>query len=41
MSIYPNVIKEDMINLAKLAEQQKNGRALEIENEKKKLITKN
>ena len=30
MSIYPNVSKEDMIELAKLAEQQKNQRAIKI-----------
>ena len=32
MSIYPNVTKEDLINLSKLAEQQKNQRTLKIEN---------
>ena len=30
MSIYPNVTKEDLINLRKLAEKQKNNRAEEI-----------
>ena len=29
MSIYPNVTKEDLINLSELAEQQKNHRTLE------------
>ena len=33
MSIYSNVTKEDLINLRKLAEQQKNQRALKIKNE--------
>ena len=32
MSIYPNVTKQDMINLRKLAEQQKNQRVLKIKN---------
>ena len=32
MSIYSNVTEEDVINLRKLAEQQKNERALEIRN---------
>ena len=32
MSIYSNVTEEDMINLRKLAEQQKNQRALKIKN---------
>ena len=32
MSIYPNVTEEDMINLDKLAEQQKNQRAEKIKN---------
>ena len=32
MSIYPNVTEEDLINLSKLAEQQRNPRALEIKN---------
>ena len=32
MSIYSNVSKEDLINLRKLAEQQKNQRALKIKN---------
>ena len=32
MSIYSNITDEDMINLRKLAEQQKNQRALKIKN---------
>ena len=32
MSIYSNVTEEDLINLRKLAEQQKNQRALKIKN---------
>ena len=32
MSIHPNVTKEDMINLAKLAEQQINQKASQIKN---------
>ena len=32
MSIQPNVIEQDLINLRKLAEQQKNQRALKIKN---------
>ena len=32
MSIYPNVTEQDMNNLRKLAEQQKNQRALKIKN---------
>ena len=32
MSIYSNVTEQDMINLRKLAEQQKNQRALKIKN---------
>ena len=32
MSIYPNVIEKDLNNLYKLAEQQKNQRALKIKN---------
>ena len=32
MSIYSNVTKQDMINLRKLAEQQKEQRALKIKN---------
>ena len=32
MSVYPNVTKQDMINLRKLADQQKNQRALKIKN---------
>ena len=32
MSIYSNVTEQDLINLRKLAEQQKNERALKIEN---------
>ena len=32
MSNYSNVTEEDMINLRKLAEQQKNERALKIRN---------
>ena len=32
MSIYPNVTQEDLINLRKLAQQQKKQRALEIKN---------
>ena len=32
MSIYSNVIEQDLINLRKLAEQQKNQRALKIKN---------
>ena len=32
MSIYSNVSEEDLINLRKLAEQQKNERALKIKN---------
>ena len=32
MSIYSNVTEEDLINLRKLAEQQKNERALKIKN---------
>ena len=32
MSIYSNVTEQDLINLRKLAEQQKNQRALKIEN---------
>ena len=31
MSIYPNVTQQDLINLSKLVEQQKNPRAPEIE----------
>ena len=30
MSIYPNAAQEDLFNLRKLAEQQKNQRALKI-----------
>ena len=30
MSIYPNVTEQDLINLSKLAEQQKNQRAIKI-----------
>ena len=37
MSFYPNVNKEDMINLAKLAEQMRNLRVIEIE---KKILKK-
>ena len=33
MSIYSNVTEEDLINLRKLAQQQKEQRALEIRNE--------
>ena len=32
MSIYPNVSEQDLNNLPKLAEQQKDPRALKIEN---------
>ena len=32
MSIYPNITEQDFINLAKLAEQQKNQRAINIKN---------
>ena len=32
MSIYSNVTEEDLINLRKLSEQQKNERALKIKN---------
>ena len=32
MSIYSNVTEQDLINLRKLAEQQKNERALKIKN---------
>ena len=32
MSHYPNVTKEDMINLAELAEQQKNQKAIKYKN---------
>ena len=32
MSIYSNVTEQDLINLRKLAEQQKKQRALEIKN---------
>ena len=32
MSIYSNVTEQDMINLRKLAEQQRNQRGLKIEN---------
>ena len=32
MSIYSNVTEQDLINLSKLAEQQKNQRALKIKN---------
>ena len=32
MSIYSNVIEQDMINLGKLAEQQNEQRALKIKN---------
>ena len=32
MSIYSNVTEQDLINLRKLAEQQKNERALKFEN---------
>ena len=32
MSIYSNVTEKDLINLRKLAEQQKNERALKIKN---------
>ena len=32
MSIYSNVTEQDLINLPKLAEQQKNQRALKIKN---------
>ena len=32
MSIYSNVSEQDLINLRKLAEQQKNERALKIKN---------
>ena len=32
MSFYSNVTEQDMINLPKLAEQQKNQRALKIKN---------
>ena len=32
MSIFSNVTEQDMINLRKLAEQQKNQRALKIKN---------
>ena len=32
MSKYPNVTQEDLINLRKLAEDQKNQRALRIKN---------
>ena len=32
MSIYPNVTKEDLFKLSKLAEKQKNQRAIKIEN---------
>ena len=32
MSIYSNVTEQDLINLRKLAEQQKNQRALKIKN---------
>ena len=32
MRIYSNVTEQDLINLRKLAEQQKNQRALKIEN---------
>ena len=32
MSIYPNVTEQDLINIHELAEQQKNQRALKIEN---------
>ena len=32
MSVYSNVIEQDLINLRKLAEQQKNQRALKIRN---------
>ena len=33
MSLYPNVTEQDLINLRKLAEQQKNQRTLKIQNE--------
>ena len=40
MSIYSNVTEQDLINLRKLAEQQKNQRALKIRNGiLKKLMT--
>ena len=32
MSIYPNVTQQDLINSSKLAEQQKNHRAIKIKN---------
>ena len=32
MKIYPNVFEEKLINLRKLAEEQKNQRALKIKN---------
>ena len=32
MSFYPNLSKQDLINLSKLAEQQKNQRAIKIKN---------
>ena len=32
MSIYPNVSEQDLINLLKLAEQQKDQRSLKIKN---------
>ena len=32
MSFYPNVTEQDMINLSKLAEQEKNQRAIKIKN---------
>ena len=32
MSIYPSVIKEDLLNLSILAEKQKNQRVIEIKN---------
>ena len=30
MSVYPNVVEQDVINLRKLTEQQKNQQAIEI-----------
>ena len=32
MSVYPNVTHQDLINLAKLAKQKKNQRAIKIKN---------
>ena len=32
MSVYPNVTKQDLINISKLAEQQKNQQGIKIKN---------